>query len=705
MTRRAPGVKPATASAVVALVCALAFWACQEAAPASPDPAGADAAADAPTSGGDLNFGSSDLGGAPTSDGVAPLDTGHDSSSADSAADTSGPADSGACPGSPGCACVDNSNCANALCIDDTGSATGKVCAQVCISACPDGYKCTPISSGAGDIVSVCVPKFVHLCAPCASAQDCQSLGGTGAACVSHGPAGNFCGTPCLGDADCPGGYACKAMTTLEGATVQQCTPLPEGGGTALGACKCSALAIAKKATTACFAPPKDGSGVSGKCTGTRSCSAVGLTPCSASAAAPESCNGKDDDCDGQTDEGACDDGLACTSDSCQGGAGCQHAVLNATPCDADGSVCTVGDTCDKGKCVAGKPLDCDDKNACTTDSCDLAKGCTQTVFEGLPCDADGSACTQGDVCKGGGCQKGQPVECDDGNPCTEDSCDSKTGQCQAPPDSDGVPCDDGTKCTTQDACQWGTCKGKPINCDDANPCTDDVCDAKTGCSHDKASGMACNDDNPCTVGDVCKDGGCVVGAAKACASSQPCVIGACSPTDGTCKFSDIADGTLCSDGSACTSNDGCKTATCKGNSISCDDSDPCTDDGCDPAAGCLSTLNAAPCSDGNACTMQDTCKVGICAGKALDCNDTNPCTDDSCNTKTGCINKANTTPCADGNTCTGQDTCQSGACKGLPGNPKVDCDDGNACTTEGCDPSEGCLSLPNQANCEDGNA
>jgi hypothetical protein len=44
-------------------------------------------------------------------------------------------------------------------------------------------------------------------------------------------------------------------------------------------------------------------------------------------------------------------------------------------------------------------PVDCDDDNACTEDSCDSATGCAYT-----------------------------PIECDDGNACTADSCDPDTG-------------------------------------------------------------------------------------------------------------------------------------------------------------------------------------------------------------------------------------------------------------------------------------
>jgi formylglycine-generating enzyme required for sulfatase activity len=51
-----------------------------------------------------------------------------------------------------------------------------------------------------------------------------------------------------------------------------------------------------------------------------------------------ETCNGLDDNCDGTSDEGvSCNDGLACTTDSCGGSAGCLNS-LQAGYCRIDGA-------------------------------------------------------------------------------------------------------------------------------------------------------------------------------------------------------------------------------------------------------------------------------------------------------------------------------------------------------------------------------
>ena len=53
-------------------------------------------------------------------------------------------------------------------------------------------------------------------------------------------------------------------------------------------------------------------------------------TYCRASAPPPEVCDGKDDDGDGQTDEGTCNDGVRCTTDRCLGQEGCAHDLVPA---------------------------------------------------------------------------------------------------------------------------------------------------------------------------------------------------------------------------------------------------------------------------------------------------------------------------------------------------------------------------------------
>jgi|GEM_PF-1521465 len=156
----------------------------------------------------------------------------------------------------------------------------------------------------------------------------------------------------------------------------------------------------------------------------------------------------------------SCDDGNACTADTCDPQAGCQHAVVpDGTPCP-DGNLCNGSETCQAGTCTAGTPLVCDDGNPCTTDTCDPATGCVFTYA------------------------------CDDGNPCTADTCDPQAG-CRHVPVADGTPCPDGDLCNGTETCRGGTCTpGVPLACDDGNACSTDACDPRLGCTHPPMEGF-----------------------------------------------------------------------------------------------------------------------------------------------------------------------------------------------------------------------
>jgi hypothetical protein len=68
----------------------------------------------------------------------------------------------------------------------------------------------------------------------------------------------------------------------------------------------------------------------------------------------------------------------------------------------------------------------------------------------------------------------GQTVNCDDGNPCTEDFCID--GLCFHIPVQDGAPCNDNNPCTLNDRCVAGTCMGVPIHCPPGTVCINGNC-------------------------------------------------------------------------------------------------------------------------------------------------------------------------------------------------------------------------------------
>ena len=449
---------------------------------------------------------------------------------------------------------------------------------------------------------------------------------------------------------------------------------------------------------------------------------------------APGACNGTDDDCDGQIDEPGevdCDDDNVCTEDACVGGA-CQHVmvagcctddascndgkVCTVDTCDTtsgdctndpapmdgatceDGDACTLEDLCEAGACVGSAPVVCEALGACyEAGTCNPATGLCSNPQKpaGAACD-DGDVCTLDDACQSGACVAAEELLCDDESPCTEDSCDPATG-CVFAPANEGQACSDDDACTSDDACIDGACAGVETPCDDGDPCTDDACDPATGCVY-TANTEPCDDGDACTSGDTCAEGTCMPGGSVVCDDGEACTDDTCDPATG-CVATPNTEG--CDDGDMCTIGDACSGGVCApGEPVTCEDEELCTDDSCDPATGCVFTLNAEPCDDGDACTMGDTCAEGLCAGAPLVCDDGELCTDDSCDPATGCVFTPNAEPCDDGDACTTGDACADGVCTGAA----LTCDDGDACNgTETCDPETGCVDGTPVA-CDDGN-
>ncbi len=294
-----------------------------------------------------------------------------------------------------------------------------------------------------------------------------------------------------------------------------------------------------------------------------------------------------------------------------------------------------------------------------------IAKKCSlYPILQGKAC-ADGDPCTIGSFCEDGDCVGGDPVPCDDGNPCTDDVCEPWVG-CNFTANSSA--CDDGDACTLIDTCAAKACAGIPVSCDDGNVCTADACLPATGLCGSSAAAGVCDDGDVCTQGEACSEGACL-------ASPQ------------------------CDDGSACTEQDVCAGGKCAGQPKVCDDGNPCTTDGCNPGVGCMAIVNALPCNDGSACTPTDTCAAGNCSGSgAISCDDGNPCTTDACVAKDGCTHAANSAPCSDGNACTVGDIC--GPDLKCTGTQPLACDDHHPCTVDGCDPGIGCKATPAAGFC-----
>ncbi len=643
-----------------------------------------------------------------------------------------------ACVPGTGCfldPCTDNSQCLSGGCIEHMGQG---VCSQACVEECPDGFECKQIGETGVDIMFACVSTLANLCKPCAVAADCESVGGAQDYCVAYGPQGSFCGGNCGKNGACPDGFECQSGKTVDGLDVEQCVKVD-------GECGCTDLAMDKQLWTECFVQNEWG-----KCTGKRVCGEEGLSACDASTPAQETCDGVDNDCDGDVDEPAenggdlvnlCDDANPCTVDSCEGEEGCKNPPAeDGTECQ-DGDPCSVADHCTEGTC-GGTPVVCQDDNPCTDDSCGIGGGC---VFEPnvAKCD-DGDPCTVADQCDAGAC-KGVAVSCDcqadadcakleDGNLCNGTlfcnqaklpyqcavkagtevvcpdpdgkdaaclvaACVPESGECTFAPTHEGLPCGDQNACTLGDVCVAGACTGQAeVVCNDSNPCTDDACLPDKGCAFTPNS-LPCDDLNACTVGDACSAGACIGQGALECNDFNPCTDDGCLPDSGCFHTPNTAP---CNDSNACTSADQCADGMCSGLvPVVCSDGNPCTDDGCDPQAGCTFKTNSSPCDDNNTCTTGDVCVNGICKGSgSLECDDKNPCTKDICLPGGGCAHENISVACTDGDACTVNDFCKNGKC--LSG-AVVTCDDKNGCTDDSCVDGV-CKFAPNTQACDDGN-
>ena len=264
-----------------------------------------------------------------------------------------------------------------------------------------------------------------------------------------------------------------------------------------------------------------------------------------------DSCDEAADDCAFVPDDGLC---TAMAGGTCEVPGDCQYPSCTAATCmpgpcqsaECVGDRCERTDLCGAGTfCCAGScaPLGCDDGNPCTDDSCG-GSGCVNTANTD-PC-SDGDGCTVGDACAGGSCRSGSPMVCNDGNGCTDDACVS--GSCRFTDHT--RTCDDGNACTSGDRCGGGSCNpGSPVVCNDGNPCTDDRCEPASGCeTSPTAMGTMCGVDQ-CGPWDSCTGFGCGPGDGnqfrscrpRECNGSGSCVLGSsemesrsCTPDEGS---------------------------------------------------------------------------------------------------------------------------------------------------------------------------
>lgn len=316
----------------------------------------------------------------------------------------------------------------------------------------------------------------------------------------------------------------------------------------------------------------------------------------------------------------------------------------------------------------------------------------------------------------GGGCI---PADCDDGNPCTADSCNA--GQCEHPnatnPDlsaeDDPSDCRDPICAGDQLMVAGGANDDTEVPPDDGEVCTQNVCSGGVPYPPEGA-GLDCTvpatgDPGKCNGGGACVTCNIAAdcGATTTCITAWACTGSplACVPTyapdttkvgddgsSGNCKatFCDGSGGTMTgNDDSDLPSNTNqCKTATCTNGTPSTPDKSDgsACDDGASEAGGQCKTGNcvdctssAGGCSSGHTCvtatnmcctpmTMAMACTGVECGSVSDGCGGMVACTNTCSTDPDGPDCPANTCNCNNNNDCSasaGQwgDNCVSGVC------------------------------------------
>jgi MYXO-CTERM domain-containing protein len=313
----------------------------------------------------------------------------------------------------------------------------------------------------------------------------------------------------------------------------------------------------------------------------------------------PEICDGKDNDCDGDTDEDFPEDGQICGT--------------NAGECQAGTWQCKGGSlVCEGG--TGPTPEQCDGKdNDCNGAIDDNVPG------EGQPCGNAVGECQPGTTkCVGGkfictgGTQPGTEIcdgkdnDCDgtaDNTAVCPGSSSCIEGQCVVPCGTGEFKCPGGTRCENG-YCIPDACLG--VNCKDTERCIDGKC-------VDRCAGVSCKQHQKCNPGSgQCVDDSCLT---KGCPGTQVCIAYQC--IENPCGDTACQDDQMCVDGKCV---DTCVDKSCPGSQVCVQGQ--CKDDPC----------AKWPCPDNQACVLVDgkpQCQVDPCA--VITCAPGQVCRDAKC--------------------------------------------------------------------------
>ncbi|MGA9655786.1 MAG: MopE-related protein [Polyangia bacterium] len=283
----------------------------------------------------------------------------------------------------------------------------------------------------------------------------------------------------------------------------------------------------------------------------------------------PEVCNGKDDDCDGIVDDGVVPPASSCNPPGlasgapiqgeckpghfqcegvagwvCVGGIGPTPEICDGKDNDCDGQIdngadCGIGAICLDGQCV---PLCADNEQPCAPDrycqngAC-LLRACVENPCPtGQLCNAQGSCydpcagvtCLAGATCQGGLCQDCYSRGCPARQICHNRECEPDP--CQAVQCDSDQSCNNGTcvrscatvKCPAGQSCRVGVCVTDP--CAGLTCATGSYCDPSKGtCLNDPCLGISCVAGTVCVqTSGTCESNPCEV---VRCPDQQACAV------------------------------------------------------------------------------------------------------------------------------------------------------------------------------------
>ncbi len=501
--------------------------------------------------------------------------------------------------------CDNGDQCLSGYCVE---AEDGRRCTRPCNDDCPEGWDCLQLVSEGGDASFVCLPRRV-LCIACADDEGC---GGPDDLCLPIGD-GTFCGRACPDD-DCPQGYSCQQPAGGDPG-LRQC--MPESGW-----------------CTPCRDEDGDRHRGGPECSESLDCDDQDPEIYQGAA---EACDGKDNDCDGATDEGfdlggdplrcgSCDrvcsydyGRAACVQGECRL-AECEGGHLDCNEIPDDGCEVACRPTHEGRELCDGLDNDCD----CATDEdtdfqtdaahcggCDRACAAARCGAEG-----EGWVAYAAAVCQAGECSVPDPRPCglyrcndDPAAPACAQRCESDP-DCVATAHCEDGACvadrGDGAACTEDRLCASGHC-GNGFCCEDRNG------DGSTSC---------CGRAEDCPAGfeqpSICADAATCQGQRR----DRTCEEHVCGTSE------PIADDRGCGAGLI---SDECGlylAVRCSGEPAQADPPCPqgCRDDGeCDPEAHCdggrcLADLGSgAACDEASDCAQGLFCADGVCCRTACE--------------------------------------------------------------------------------------